>query len=97
MNLLAGFSLTVSKGKTTIMRTLRASEIGSYLYCRRAWWYHLKGHESQNQAELAAGSSLHRQHGQRVFVSGALQILAMIAILAALVLIATYCTVQVIQ
>jgi CRISPR/Cas system-associated exonuclease Cas4 (RecB family) len=79
------------------MRTLRASEIGSYLYCRRAWWYHLKGHESQNQAELAAGTSLHRQHGRKVFVSGALRLLAMAALLAALVLIATYCTAQVIQ
>jgi len=79
------------------MRTLRASEIGSYLYCRRAWWYHLKGHESQNQAELAAGSSLHRQHGRKVFLSGALRLLAMIALLAALALIAAYCTVQIIR
>jgi hypothetical protein len=79
------------------MRTLRASEIGSYLYCRRAWWYHLKGHESQNQSELAAGTSLHRKHGRKVFISGALQILAMIAVLAALVLIASYCTAQVIR
>jgi hypothetical protein len=79
------------------MRTLRTSEIGSYLYCRRAWWYHLKGNESQNQSELAAGSSLHRQHGRKVFISGALQILAMIAVLAALVLIASYCTAQVIR
>jgi hypothetical protein len=79
------------------MRTLRASEIGSYLYCRRAWWYHLKGHESQNQAEMAAGSSLHQQHGRKVFVSGIIRILAMAALLAALVLIASYCTVQVLQ
>jgi len=79
------------------MRTLRASEIGSYLYCRRAWWYHLKGHESQNQAELAAGTSLHRQHGRKVFVSGTLRVVALAALLVALVLIATYCTVQVLQ
>ena len=79
------------------MRTLRASEIGSYLYCRRAWWYHLKGHESQNRAELAAGFSLHRQHGRKVFVSGAIRILAMLAMLAALVLAVSYCTVQVLQ
>ena len=79
------------------MRTLRASEIGSYLYCRRAWWYHLKGHESQNRAELAAGSSLHQKHGRTVFISGAIRILAMLALLAALVLVASYCTVQVLQ
>ena len=79
------------------MRTLRASEIGTYLYCRRAWWYHLKGHESQNKAELAAGSTLHQQHGRRVIVSGFIRILAMLALLAALVLAASYCTVQVLQ
>ena len=79
------------------MRTLRASEIGSYLYCRRAWWYQLKGHESQNKTELAAGTSLHRQHGRMVFVTGAIRILAMLALLAALSLIASYCTVQVLQ
>jgi len=79
------------------MRTLRASEIGSYLYCRRAWWYHLKGHESQNQVELAAGTSLHRQHGRKVFASDVLRLLALIALLAALVILASYCTSQVIR
>jgi hypothetical protein len=79
------------------MRTLRASEIGSYLYCRRAWWYHLKGHESRNKAELAAGSSLHQKHGRKVFVAGLIRILALLLLLAALVLAASYCTVQVLQ
>ena len=79
------------------MRTLRASEIGSYLYCRRAWWYHLKGHESQNKVEMAAGSSLHRQHGRKVFISGAIRLLAMFSLLAALMLAASYCTTQILH
>jgi len=37
------------------MKPIRASDIGSYLYCRRAWWYRLNGQESVNQAEMAAG------------------------------------------
>ncbi len=52
---------------------IRASEIGSYLYCRRAWWYRKQGVESQNQAEMAQGTELHRQHGRRVIAVGFLQ------------------------
>ena len=38
------------------MSVIRSSDIGSYLYCRRAWWYKKQGVESINQAELAAGT-----------------------------------------
>jgi CRISPR/Cas system-associated exonuclease Cas4 (RecB family) len=79
------------------MRPLRASEIGSYLYCRRAWWYRLRGFESSNQAELAAGTALHHQHGRKVFMAGALRVVAIIAFLIALALLTAYCTTQVIQ
>ncbi len=74
------------------MRTIRASEIGTYLYCRRAWWYAGQGVASQNQAEMDAGSQLHRQHGRRVLTAGLLQGLAMLLVLAALVLLAVYLT-----
>jgi CRISPR/Cas system-associated exonuclease Cas4 (RecB family) len=66
---------------------IRASEIGSYLYCKRAWWYRKQGVESENQAELAAGTELHHQHGRKVLAAGMLQILGYALLLAALALL----------
>jgi len=74
------------------MRTIRASEIGLYLYCRRAWWYHNQGVVSENQAEMASGSELHRQHGRRVLAAGLLRWLALALLLAAVVLLTVYLT-----
>jgi 3-mercaptopyruvate sulfurtransferase SseA len=46
---------------------IRASEIGQYAYCARAWWYaRVKGHQPENVAELQRGVREHRHHGQRV-------------------------------
>jgi hypothetical protein len=72
------------------MRIIRASEIGAYLYCHRAWWYQRQGLPSDNQVELASGSELHRQHGRKVLVAGLLRGLAMGLLLAALVLLTIY-------
>ena len=74
------------------MRTIRASEVGSYLFCARAWWYHQQGMESSNQAEMTAGTELHRQHGRKVVASGLTRTLAVILLLGSLALLAAYCT-----
>jgi len=74
------------------MKTIRASDIGSYLYCRRAWWYRINNYESINQAELAAGTELHRAHGRTVIVAGLYRAVAMLILLGALVLLAVYGT-----
>jgi CRISPR/Cas system-associated exonuclease Cas4 (RecB family) len=68
-------------------RVVRASEIGSHLYCRRAWWYRRQGVESENQAELASGTELHRQHGRKVMAAGMLQIAGYVLLLVAAALI----------
>ena len=72
------------------MRTIRASEIGTYLYCRRAWWYRKQGVESANQTELAAGTALHRQHGRTVLASGLTRIIGLLLFLLALILLTVY-------
>lgn len=71
---------------------IRASEIGSYLYCRRAWWYRKQGVESENQTELASGTELHRQHGRKVIASGLFRTLGGLLLLTALILLAAYVT-----
>jgi len=72
------------------MKAIRASDIGTYLYCRRAWWYRLHGFESINQAELAAGTDLHRAHGRKVISAGLMRTAAVFLLVIALVLAAIY-------
>jgi CRISPR/Cas system-associated exonuclease Cas4 (RecB family) len=69
---------------------IRASEIGNYLYCRRAWWYRKQGFKSENQAELASGTELHRRHGRQVIASGLTRTVAIVLLLTALILLAAY-------
>ena len=76
------------------MAVIRSSDIGNYLYCRRAWWYRKQGLESENQAELAAGTELHRKHGRRVLASSLNRTLGFILLMVGLVLLAAYCTAQ---
>lgn len=68
------------------MRTIRASEIGTYLYCQRSWWYRLTGVEPENKRELQAGTSMHYAHGRVVAASTLLSIFAGLAVLSALAL-----------
>ena len=76
------------------MPIIRASDIGSYLYCRRAWRYRKDGVESENQAELVAGTELHRQHGRKTLSALLLRTLGMILLLAAVLTLVGYCTAQ---
>lgn len=68
------------------MRVIRASEIGEYVFCRRAWWLRaVQGYESANVRELEAGTATHLQHGRVVGAALTLRALALILLLAALV------------
>lgn len=76
------------------MPVIRASDIGSYLYCRRAWRYRKDGIESENKVELAAGTELHRKHGRKALSAILLRTLGMILLLAAILMLVAYCTAQ---
>ncbi len=76
------------------MPVTRASDIGSYLYCRRAWRYRRDGVESDNQAEMAAGTELHRRHGRKTLSAVLLRTLGLILLIVAILIFVAYCTAQ---
>jgi len=78
------------------MSVIRSSDIGSYLYCRRAWWYRKQGIESENKADLAAGTELHQRHGRQVLASSLNRTLGFILLTIAIVILVAYCTLQII-
>jgi len=77
------------------MSVIRSSDIGNYLYCRRAWWYRKQGFKSENQAELTAGTEIHRRHGRSVLASSINRSIGMVLLFIALILLVAYCTSQI--
>ena len=54
-------------------RIIRASEIGQYVYCARAWWLgRVQGLAPTNVEALARGRDFHAEHGRSV--AGALRL-----------------------
>ena len=69
------------------MRIIRASEIGEYIFCQRAWWLrHVQGYESANVRELAEGSAAHVTHGRLVSAASGLRLLALIIFIVAVII-----------
>lgn len=69
------------------MQWIKASEIGEYLYCHRAWWLRLQGAASTNVQELAEGTRQHARHGRGWQLAGMLRVLASGLALVALILL----------
>lgn len=76
------------------MRTIRASEIGTYIYCQRAWWYQKNGVLPENKEQLDNGIALHSQHVRMVFTTGCIRTIAYMLLLLALVISVIYITLQ---
>ncbi|NJC98572.1 MAG: hypothetical protein C3F07_07250 [Anaerolineales bacterium] len=77
------------------MPVIRSSDIGAYLYCRRAWWYRKQGVESVNQTELAAGTELHQKHGRQVLASSISRMIGLFLLMVALMMLVAYCTARI--
>ncbi len=69
------------------MRIIKASEIGSYMFCQRAWWYKHNGYEPDNQAELSAGKEIHEAHARTTRMSTWIFAAASALLIAALALV----------
>lgn len=69
------------------MRTIKASELGSYLYCERAWGYQRNGVESSNEREMVAGTGDHQQHAAAVSSARLLRLAGWGFVLGALILL----------
>ncbi|HST03725.1 MAG TPA: hypothetical protein VLQ48_03215 [Chloroflexia bacterium] len=66
------------KQKPPGIRVIRASELGEYNYCSRAWWYkHVAklAPGGEVSARLEAGCEAHRSHGRTVVLSARLRLM----------------------
>jgi hypothetical protein len=74
------------------MTPLRASDLATYVFCARAWWYARRGVLSQNVSALEVGEAWHRRHGRQVLTAGCLRWAGAALILLALAGAAAYLT-----
>lgn len=83
-------------GKARVEReaVIRASEIGLYVFCARAWRLKADGYESQNYAEMAAGTEAHRAHGASVAGAQRLQRLSVLLFALAIILLGLWIVTQ---
>ncbi len=56
------------------MRIIRASELVTFVYCQRAWWYQSQDVASANSAWLDAGQAMHDRHGRQVILLGLMRL-----------------------
>jgi hypothetical protein len=62
-------------------RIVRASEIGQYDFCAKAWWLgSVEGVQPSNVRELQAGTAAHEEHGRQVQRAAQLQLAAVMLV-----------------
>lgn len=67
------------------MRVIKASELGSFRYCQRAWWYQFKGYTNENTSQFNFGKEKHSQYARGVNAAAIFKILALLSVIAALI------------
>jgi CRISPR/Cas system-associated exonuclease Cas4 (RecB family) len=71
---------------------IRASEIGEYVFCHRAWWLRrVKGLESANRAQMQAGTEKHVEHGRNVQRANTMRRWAIVLFVIALFFALLFC------
>jgi len=66
---------------------IRASEMGEYVYCARAWWLRrVAGWEPAGHERREMGTVLHQRHGRAVAGSRVLLVVAGILVVVSLAL-----------
>ena len=72
-------------------QVVRASELGQYAYCAKAWWLgSVEGVPSANVREMDAGQSAHEQHGQTVQLAAWLNRAGLALVALGLVMLALF-------
>ncbi|MCU0492241.1 MAG: hypothetical protein MUD01_11665 [Chloroflexaceae bacterium] len=67
---------------------IRASEVGEYVYCARAWWLRrVLGWQPAGAERRAAGTAMHQRHGRMVRASGLLLGVAALVLLIGIILL----------
>ena len=69
-------------------RTVRASEVGAFTFCERAWGYAARGEPSERQPEIEAGQRYHEWRLTRASVSQAVRTLGFVCLALAVVVLA---------
>lgn len=66
---------------------VRASDIGAWAFCHRAWWLaHVRGVAHHRPAVLERGRTMHLAHGRAVLQAQRLQQLGLIILVISLLL-----------
>jgi hypothetical protein len=68
-------------------RTIRASEIGTFMYCQRAWWYQRKKIKPINVDELAAGQNFHKLHINQSRSANLLKTIAWLLVISSVIIL----------
>ena len=68
-------------------RFISASEIGTWCYCKKAWYLSQSGHQSSFTEERSAGIRYHKAHNRRLRVAHRKQTVASIIMLVCVLIL----------